>query len=241
MLRQLQLWDVDRSEHGWSVRQSARARRLSVRVFRNGGVEIVVPPRTSPRRVSEFVSEHREWIERQRRRTAPALHWPLPPELLSLTAIGEQWRCSMIAGTGRIRLRQVAADELQIGGPLDDQDRLRRVLTSWLIERAQLRFEAPLRALAAQMAVRPGRLQVRCQRSRWGSCSRRGTISLNACLLFQRPEVLRYLMIHELSHLRHLNHSARFWAEVARHEPDWKALDRELLQSWIRVPSWIFR
>src|ERR1700733_549366 len=241
MLRQLQLWDVDRSEHGWSVRQSARARRLSVRVFRNGGVEIVVPPRTPARRVSEFVSEHREWIERQRRRTAPALHWPLPPELLSLTAIGEQWRCSTIAGAGRIRLREIAADELQIGGPLDDQERLRRLLTNWLIERARLRFEAPLRALAAQMAVRPGRLQVRCQRSRWGSCSRRGTISLNACLLFQRPEVLRYLMIHELSHLRHMNHSARFWAEVARHEPDWKALDRELLQSWIRVPSWIFR
>jgi predicted metal-dependent hydrolase len=241
MLRQLQLLDVDRSEHGWSVRQSARARRLSVRVFRNGGVEIVVPPRTPARRVSEFVSEHREWIERQRQRTAPALHWPLPPELLSLTAIGEQWRCSTIAGAGRIRLREIAADELQIGGPLDDQDRLRRLLTNWLIERARLRFEAPLRALAAQMAVRPGRLQVRCQRSRWGSCSRRGTISLNACLLFQRPEVLRYLMIHELSHLRHMNHSARFWAEVARHEPDWKALDRELLQSWIRVPTWIFR
>jgi predicted metal-dependent hydrolase len=241
MLRQLQLWDVDRSEHGWSVRQSARARRLSVRVFRNGGVEIVVPPRTPARRVSEFVSEHREWIERQRRRTAPALHWPLPPELLSLTAIGEQWRCSTVAGAGRIRLREIAVDELQIGAPLDDQDRLRRPLTNWLIERARLRFEAPLRALAAQMAVQPGRLQVRCQRSRWGSCSRRGTISLNACLLFQRPEVLRYLMIHELSHLRHMNHSARFWAEVARHEPDWKALDRELLQSWIRVPSWIFR
>jgi predicted metal-dependent hydrolase len=241
MLRQLQLLDVDRSEHGWSVRQSARARRLSVRVFRNGGVEIVVPPRTPARRVSEFVSEHREWIERQRRRTAPALHWPLPPELLSLTAIGEQWRCSTVAGAGRIRLREIAADELQIGGPLDDQDRLRRLLTNWLIERARLRFEAPLRALVAQMAVRPGRLQVRCQRSRWGSCSRRGTISLNACLLFQRPEVLRYLMIHELSHLRHMNHSARFWAEVGRHEPDWKALDRELLQSWIRVPTWIFR
>ena len=71
MLRQLQLWDADGSEHGWSVRQSARARRLSVRVFRNGGVEIVVPPRTSPQRVSAFVSEHREWIERQRRRALP--------------------------------------------------------------------------------------------------------------------------------------------------------------------------
>jgi predicted metal-dependent hydrolase len=240
MLRQLQLWDDDRSEHGWSVRQSARARRLSVRVFRSGGVEIVVPPRTPPRRVSEFVSQHREWIERQRRRAAPALDWPLPPELLSLTAIGEEWRCAVVAGPARASLREIADHELQISGRLDDRERLRRRLASWLIDLAQLRFEAPLRALAAQMAVKPGRLQVRCQRSRWGSCSRQATISLNACLLFQRPEVLRYLMIHELSHLRHMNHSARFWAEVARHEPDWKALDRELLHGWRRVPSWMF-
>ena len=223
------------------MRQSARARRLSVRVFRNGGVEIVVPPRTPPRRVSEFVGEHREWIERQRRRAAPAVDWPLPPDVLSLTAIGEEWRCTAIAAAGRVGLREIADYELQIRGPLEDRERLRRLLANWLIERAHVRFEGPLRALAGQLAVKPGRLQVRCQRSRWGSCSRRATISLNACLLFQRPEVLRYLMIHELSHLQHMNHSARFWAEVGRHEPDWKGLDRELLQGWRRVPSWVFR
>jgi predicted metal-dependent hydrolase len=241
MLRQLQLWDVDRSEGGWSVRQSARARRLSVRVFRNGGVEIVVPPRTPARRVSEFVSEHREWIQRQQRRASPAADWPLPPQLLTLASIGEQWRCIALPGDAPVRLREIGVGQLQLIGRLDDRERLRRVLANWLMQRARLRFEAPLRALALEMGVQPGRLQVRCQRSRWGSCSRRGTISLNSCLLFQRPEVLRYLMVHELSHLRHMNHSARFWAEVARHEPAWKALDRELLNSWRRVPSWIFR
>jgi len=88
MLRQLQLWDVDSTEHGWSVRQSARARRLSVRVFRNGGVEIVVPPRTPPRRVSEFVGEHREWIERQDAGAEGLFaHWPrLAPILLDWQA-----------------------------------------------------------------------------------------------------------------------------------------------------------
>ena len=93
MLRQLQLWDMGDIEQNWSVRQSARARRLSVRVFRNGGVEIVVPPRTSPNRVSAFVSEHREWIERQRQRAVPQIEWPMPPTLLSLSAIGEQLSC----------------------------------------------------------------------------------------------------------------------------------------------------
>ena len=240
-MQQLSLWGAERDEHSWSVRQSARARRLSVRVFRHGGVEIVVPPRTSPQRVSAFVSEHREWIERQRRRSAPPLHWPLPPAGLNLTAVGEHWRCVSGGGSGRARVREFRAQELHLLGGLADLAQLRRALVLWLGHRAQQCFEAPLRALGAQMAVEPGRLQVRCQRTRWGSCSRRGTISLNVCLLFQSPEVLRYLMIHELAHLRHMNHSARFWADVARQEPDWKRLDRELLQGWRRVPSWMFR
>jgi predicted metal-dependent hydrolase len=239
--QQLSLWDAERSEHSWSVRQSARARRLSVRVFRHGGVEIIVPPRTSPQRVSAFVSEHREWIERQRRRAAPASHWPLPPATLALSALGEHWRCLHSVGVGRVRVREAAAEQLLLSGRLDDFEQLRHALTSWLSQHAHRRFDAPLRALAAEMGVAPGRLQVRCQRTRWGSCSRRGTISLNVCLLFQTPEVMRYLMVHELAHLRHMNHSVRFWADVARQEPHWRALDRELLQGWRRVPSWMFR
>ncbi|HEX4024637.1 MAG TPA: SprT family zinc-dependent metalloprotease [Steroidobacteraceae bacterium] len=241
MLRQLELWDPSSTEQSWSVRRSARARRLSVRVFRNGGVEIVVPPRTSPQRVSAFVSEHREWIERQRRRSAAPADWPLPPPTLALTAIGEQWRCVHHDGAGRLHLREAGTRELTVDGDLAERERLRRLLNGWLVERALQGFQQPLQSLARQMGADPTRMQVRCQRTRWGSCSRRGTISLNACLLFQRPEVLRYLMIHELAHLKHMNHSARFWLEVSRHEPGWKTLDRELLQGWRRVPSWIFK
>src|SRR6204780_5736260 len=120
MLRQLQLLDLGGIEQKWSVRQSARARRLSVRVFRNGGVEIIVPPRASPQRVSAFVSEHREWIERQRRRSAPASHWPMPPATLNLSALGEHWRCVSNAGTGRVRVREMGTDQLQLRGHLDD-------------------------------------------------------------------------------------------------------------------------
>jgi hypothetical protein len=240
MMRQLQLWNSEAGQ-SWSVRQSPRARRLSVRVFRHGGVEIVVPPRTSAQRVSAFVSEHREWIERQRLRSAPHAHWPLPPSGLALTALGEQWQCVPVGGRGRARVHQISERQLGLEGDLSERERLRHQLTRWLVERALLRFQPPLQTLATQMGVAPGRLQVRCQRTRWGSCSRRGTVSLNACLLFQRPEVLRYLMVHELSHLKHMNHSARFWSEVGRHAADWKTLDRELLQGWRRVPSWIFQ
>jgi predicted metal-dependent hydrolase len=239
MLQQLQLWDEEVTAD-WAVRPSARARRLSVRVYRDGGVEIVVPPRISARRVAAFVAEHREWIERQRSRSVPRALSPFPPSDLALTAVGEHWNCAASPGRGQARLREQAPNVLHLAGDLTDALRVQRLLRDWLSRRGLARLAAPLRALAAEMDVEVYRLQLRWQRTRWGSCSRHGTISLNGCLLFQRPEVLRYLLIHELAHLRHMNHSVRFWDYVARHEPEWKMLDAELLQGWRRVPTWIF-
>lgn len=239
-IQQLELWDPHDVEHGWAIRQSARARRLSVRVFRHGGVEVVVPPRTSAHRISAFISQQREWIERQRRRAIAPLPWPLPPATLELSALEEQWHCLHSPSSGRVRVMALRAGELELQGDLSDREDLRTALIAWLVTHAKGRFAAPLAELAGRVGVEPRRLQVRCQRTRWGSCSRRGTVSLNACLLFQRPEVVRYLLIHELTHLKHMNHSRHFWVEVARHEPQWKALDRELLRGWKRVPGWIF-
>jgi predicted metal-dependent hydrolase len=83
-------------------------------------------------------------------------------------------------------------------------------------------------------------MHLRRQRTRWGSCSAKGTISLNMCLMFQRPAVVRYLLVHELCHRRQLNHSPRFWSLVESFEPQWRVLDAELLRGWQNVPAWVF-
>ena len=117
---------------------------------------------------------------------------------------------------------------------------LRAALRAWLRRAAAERLEPRVRALAAATGVRFAKVAIRRQRSRWGSCSVRGTISLNLCLLFQRPAVVDYLVIHELMHVKHMNHSPRFWAAVETHCADWRALDQELLGGWRTVPRWIF-
>jgi len=110
----------------------------------------------------------------------------------------------------------------------------------WLNERAAEVLGPTLHEYARELGFDFERVLIRRQRSRWGSCSTRGTISLNCCLMFQRPQVVRYLMIHELSHTVQMNHSRRFWQTVGRHCPDYRRLDRELLDGWRRVPTWVF-
>ena len=222
------------------MRESRRARRLAVRVHRTGRVEVVVPPRTSGATVSAFVSEHRDWIETRRqaalRQKPPEV--PFPPPRIELPAVYESWRLHLAGGTGRVRIRE--ADEwLDICGDTGPPQLLKDALRRWLTARAKRVLADHLADCAREFGFRYARLSIRRQRTRWGSCSVRGTISLNCCILFQPPEVLRYLLIHELSHTRHMNHSRAFWACVARCCPDYRKLDRQLLDGWRRVPSWL--
>jgi hypothetical protein len=257
-LQQLPLWDERAASPGWQVRRSLRARRLAVRVFRDGSVEIVAPQSVRPGQIEAFVSRHRAWIERHQRRLAPTAP-AFPPESLPLAALGEHWQClaSPLAGADaagdageagarsrgrgavlRVQRESAGGGALWLPGGLPIE-RQRELLLAWLVQRAGEAFVAPLHAQAAAMGLEVQRLQVRRQRTRWGSCSSRGTISLNVCLLFQPPAVVNYLFVHELTHMRHMNHSARFWAAVEVHEPRWRELDRELTHGWRRVPGWV--
>jgi len=238
---QLPLWSDEDPRDSWVVRESRRARRLAVRVFQTGRVEIVVPLRTSRGAVERFVARHRRWIERKRAEAldrSPGIE-PFPPPFLALPACGESWRIHLAGGIGRARL-ECAPGLITLAGDCGNGRAVRQLLRHWLIARAGAVLSAKLERSAQELGFSYQRVIVRRQRTRWGSCSARGTVSLNCCLLFQRPEVVRYLLIHELVHTRHLNHSRRFWQCVAENCPDYRALDRELLDGWRRVPFWVF-
>jgi predicted metal-dependent hydrolase len=224
----------------WRVRPSDRARRLAVRVMPGGIVEIVVPRGTRPRAVQHFVARHREWIDRKVVQYQPAE--PVSsgglPDRIEFAANSQEFEVRYQAGPGSPRL-QLADGRLVVSGDCGRTASLRHSLQRFTMRMAHEILGPWLDRVSAAGGLPYQRLQIRRQRTRWGSCSRNGTISLNACLLFQPPAVVTYLLIHELVHTRHMNHSRQFWAAVGALEPRWRELDATLSQGWRAVPAWV--
>ena len=91
-----------------------------------------------------------------------------------------------------------------------------------LADRALDFFPQRVRMIAQQMNVRFGRITVRNQKTRWGSCSSKGNLNFNCLLMLCPPDVRDYVIVHELCHLKEMNHSPRFWAEVEKAMPDYR-------------------
>jgi predicted metal-dependent hydrolase len=227
---------------GFSVRESGRAKRLSIKVYPRGRVEVVVPRRTRPRDVQAFVSENHAWIARARASFA-AEHPPEAfdlPNLIRLPAIGTVVRLRYVRRPDASSVRYgYSQGVLTLSGQTGDDARCVSAIQRWLSVTAKREFAPRLRALSTLTESSYAKMHVRAQKSCWGSRSSGGTISLNLCLLFLPPELLRYLMIHELCHGRHMNHSRRFWQRVGKYEPDYRRLDRALTESWRAVPAWL--
>jgi len=235
---QLSLFETRSSSDPFAVRVSPRARRLTARVHVGGRVEIVVPVGVNAHTVRDFVQRFTPWIDRK---VAAMQCFTEPgepvPRTIEFAATDERFAVEWRRGSKR-SLDQTP-DRIVVQAA--DERGARALLRSWLKRAAHERLAPRLLQLANDLKYSVARVSIRCQRTRWGSCSTRGTVSLNCSLVFLNFEVVRYLFVHELAHTKHMNHSAHFWRLVEKIEPDYRRLDRELLAGWRTVPSWVFK
>jgi predicted metal-dependent hydrolase len=227
----------------YRVRENRRAKRIILRVTVTHGLEIVIPSAAARRQIPEVLAKNRTWIERALKRLcdeqlAANRELETPPATISLPAIAETWTITRehIMGA-RPRLEERPQYHLHLRGDRRD-NAWRTVLRTWLIARAEKVFSVWLIQLSERTRLTYSRFTVRLQKTRWGSCSRSGNISLNARLLFVAPEIATYVLLHELCHTKELNHSIRFWKLVERFEPNWRKLDRALTQASRALPRW---
>jgi len=223
----------------YSLRESRRAKQVRLRVCPYKGLEVIVPAGFDRSLLPNILHRNRGWIEGKldafalRERTAPTI-----PDHIPLRAVAEHWRVSVAPGK-QPKLRETGSLQLCLEGVENDLDRARPLLRRWTAARAQQELSDWLNDLSRETRLTFQRLSIRGQRSRWGSCSSQRSISLNFKLLFLPPPLVRHVLIHELCHTVHLNHSQQFWHLVARLDPDHRHLRQELREAWRYMPDWL--
>jgi predicted metal-dependent hydrolase len=223
---------------------SPRARRARIRVTPREGVVVVIPRRFDRRRVPGLLREHAEWIERALARTAPhrehlasAAGRPLPGRI-ELPGIGIALDVEYRSGRGSSARASERGGRLVVSGPAGDPAACRAALRRWLARVAAEHLPDLLDAVAHDESLAYRAVTVRAQKTRWGSCTRAGSISLNRSLVFLPPEEVRYVMLHELLHVMRHDHSPAFWRLVRDRVPDADAHRRRLKDAWRAIPPW---
>ncbi len=203
---------------------TARFYRLTLQ--RDGSFRCTIPTRGNLADAQDFVGRHLSWMESRLVRRSLR---PLPPN---------EWRLGLPVWFRGVPTPIVRAPDgphlllgdLPIPTPDPQQHDLRIPVERALRNLAATELPNRVHVLASPHGLSPSAIHVRNQRSRWGSCSARGRISLNWRLVQVPPHIRDYIILHELAHLRHLNHSPSFWNEVRRLCPGFEAAE-----SWIKA------
>jgi predicted metal-dependent hydrolase len=198
----------------YRIRRSPRARRVRVTVDADGSVTVTLPRRAPEKAAAEAVKELAPWIAR-RRRTLARVAAEVARPVGTVPYLGET--LTLLPQPSRERVHR-RGDVLLVpdGDP-------RTALERFYRRAARTEIAPRLDAATARAGSRYAGLTIRGQRTRWASCSSDGRMSFNWRLLLAPPEILDYVVEHEVCHLEVMDHSPRFWGLLESRVPDWRA------------------
>ena len=217
----------------YTIRRSQRAKKTRI-IVTPEKIEVVAPLRVTERAIHKFVNAHKEWVE-------------ITSEKVKLRVQNVKKSIPINYGDGvlvpfrgnqlRIKLERVLSGKAKIefdgSGEItiflpksNDNDDIsgviRLVLIEWMKDQAYRAVEACIKQYAKKYNLYPRNIRIKTQKSRWGSCGIHNDININWLLILAPPEVLEYVVVHELCHIKERNHSTRFWQLVEIHFPTYK-------------------
>lgn len=221
----------------YTLRRSRRAKSFLLKVSREAGVELVYPWYASKNDALNFLYSRLDWLEKQRA-YMPSNTF-LPPTDINLPSLDRAIMIRYTFDERRKSSRLSAKDsfELVYSGP-DDFDRIADVLLRWVHAEALTAFKARLQYWVNLTGLQYSGVQLRRQKTLWGSCNADRRISLNGKLAFLPKELSDYVLLHELCHTRYMDHSKAFWSLLALYMPDYKDKERMLKTAEKYVPDW---
>jgi len=196
----------------YELKVSARAKRVTLRVLPGRGLVVTIPRRHPKREIPALVEKNKSWAE---------LSFEVntrPP---------------------RVTARWLSSNKIVVAGLTEQRESVATAIAQCLRQEAKACLLSQLAFLSTRHGLHYEKAVIRGQKSVWGSYSCSGTLSLNYKLLFLPPELVEYVLLHELSHIRYLDHSEKFWALLESLHPAAKALDRQLATVNTDLPVWL--
>lgn len=228
------------------IRESEKAKNLRLKVSFEKGVEVIVPKGFDQSRIPGILQKKQVWLETtvkridERRQFFTSATSDYLPESISLLAIAEHWQVEYYqTSVLTVVVTEKLNKHLVLEGNVNDIQACRLALCRWITKKAHTHLVPWLKEVSQKNHLPFSKTLVKGQKTRWASCSRHKTISLNYKLLFIPSEIVHYVFIHELCHIIQMNHSKKFWALVNEKEPNYKQLDKQLREAWRSIPIWL--
>ncbi len=212
---------IYQEEVPYILRYSKKAKYLRLQIKSGKELELIVPKGLELKEAESFLIKKTDWIKKHLKRTGDTgkkyLLW------------GKEIRISQSYQLF-IKHHKIyfAGNELKIISPSGEAGDIENLYENWLKHFSKIYLPQRTAGLAEKFGFIINKVTIRSQKTRWGSASARGNLSFNYRLMMYRKEVIDYVIIHELCHLREMNHSKKFWLNVEKYCPDYKSLRREL-------------
>jgi predicted metal-dependent hydrolase len=212
----------------YTLKRSAKARHVWLRIGIGTGLEVVAPAKMSLRDLDKVLEKKASWIQKHLAKAGldedAAAKKPLGDGSM-IPYLGEDHHLKVHLNHGRASTVKLEGGRIVAAVP--DKDSVKSAVLAWYKKMARKVIIEKVARLADGRKV--GAVSIRDQKTRWGSCSPKGNLSFNWRLVMAPHKVIDYLVIHELTHLEHPNHSKRFWAKVANRCPGY-----EQSEAWLK-------
>ena len=205
----------------YMLKRSKRAKYLRMQIRNNGDLEVILPRGFQITDVEKFLHEKYDWIKKHlnNRKQAENKFYLLGKEI----EVTQNY--DLFVKRHKISLKNDHLIITSMAGSVEDTEML---YECWLRKQAKKYLVLRVQKIADDLNFKMGKITIRGQKTRWGSCSTNGNLSFNYNLLRFRKEIIDYVIIHELCHLKEMNHSVKFWKLVERFCPDYRLMRKEL-------------
>lgn len=205
-------------------RKSHLAKRVIIRVSAKNGVELIIPKRVSFKKAMDFLYKKEDWViqKAEELKEKVQIKFKIGAEI---PIMGNMYR---IAHSGNLRgITKISEDMLIVSGL---EGHVPRKVKQFLIKLAKTEIIKYAKIEAAKLKISFNAITVRDTTSRWGSCSRSGSLSFSWRLVLAPKEILQYVVAHEIAHILEMNHSKKFWDIVEKLFPNYKEA-----RQWLRA------